>query len=264
MKKIVIVSSCSLANYAQWQTHKPHNGTFPFFLQKYLGNEYDVRQFNSGGASMSKGTLDPIWNDDGYKGKNPEIFKGVWLQQFKTTFNNVCREEVQSGEYKFEDAEFIFVGAWGTNDADWRNVREAKLTFVPSYNEFLDYFKNVSKKYIVQIPPTFGGYLNEDGTTHSGFDMEAIQSQMHLVNGTFIDIDQSMFVNSDMPDNVHFNESGAEKYGKAIADGILGTGTPVEPPVPPIPPTNLKYEIKAQENKVQSELNKLKGLTDKL
>ena len=183
---------------------------------------------------MAKNTLDPIWNDDGYKGKNPEIFKGVYVQQYESTFNNVFREEVEAGKYKFEDAEFIFVGAWGTNDADWRNVDIAKHTFAADYNEFLDYFKNVSKKYIVQLPPTFGGYLMPDGSEQSGFDMEAIQSQMPLVNGIFIDVDQSIFVQSDTNDNVHFVQSGAKKYARIIADGMLG--------ITPQPPAN-DYEL---------------------
>ena len=225
--KIVVVIGCSDTATGKPITYEPTNYAWhssSWELQQMLGSNYIVRQCGEGGRSLAQGVDFSIFDENWQP--NQKVFQDI----MKFTHNKADFDIVFEHQVEFEDAEWIFVHAWGVNDSDHRNWDIAKETFVESYHRYLAMFPQ-GRHIVSNNPPVFGNghYANEDypdGNPNDGkVQPELINPLIKIVQETedvesvdVSSVDKREWTN----DNIHHNTLGNIELAKCYYKSITG------------------------------------------
>lgn len=170
-------------------TKDPTTQSYPAQLQKYLGSNYEVRNFGHSGATLARTGNLPYWG----------------VPEFEA-----------SKDYQPQ----IVVIQLGTNDARPINWEKSKDVFVPQLKELVAVFRNIAShpKVFLAIPPP--NYEERKENLDSAV-MPLIKQAARECHATTVDFYSALDGHAELfPDKLHPNEVGATILAQAAAESI--------------------------------------------
>ena len=248
MKTIVMCEGDSRTWVGSGWGYYPLIGSYPYYLQQLLGNDYDVRQWGEGGTAVSVNHYRSIWNFM-ETGKRTLIFqKGLNVQQFNSAF-----ERGFPAEDDLDDAKWIVIANYGTIDAGAKSWSTVKSKFVASYKS---YFGQKKGEFYICLPqPTFN---KGENSNWSEIPNANIIEQQPMIKQIAQDlgiktVDLNTGITSNLSgDGIHFGEEANKIFAERVYKAMTGNVIPPQPPTPPVN-NNAQYvkEIKILLDKIK-------------
>jgi acyl-CoA thioesterase-1 len=186
------------------------NNSYPTWLGRWLGPDYDVRNFGHSGATLlNKGDL-------------------PYVQQKEHEEAIAFKPDVVVIMLGTNDSKHHGGGLAGTNNVaeNW----QYKADYVPDYEALIAEFRKANpaaKVYVCYPTPCFPGRWGIDDKTIHHEVIPLVRQIAHQSNATIIDLNKPFSGKKDLfPDTVHPNDAGAKLMATIVYHALTGKKAP--------------------------------------